>query len=70
MTHASKSDKHLGLGLYIAGQIAKAHGGNLKLVTSNLKGRSSPRGYRDSRPSPNCRTGEIDSELALAHGTV
>jgi signal transduction histidine kinase len=36
--HASKSDRNLGLGLYIACQIAKAHGGTLKLTSSNREG--------------------------------
>jgi signal transduction histidine kinase len=35
---AVKSDKNLGLGLYIACQIAKAHRGSLKLATSNREG--------------------------------
>jgi signal transduction histidine kinase len=35
---ASRSDKNLGLGLYIACQIAKAHRGNLKLAASNREG--------------------------------
>jgi signal transduction histidine kinase len=35
---ALKSDKNLGLGLYIACQIAKAHRGSLKLATSNREG--------------------------------
>jgi signal transduction histidine kinase len=36
--HASKSDKNLGLGLYIACQIAQAHRGSLKLAASNREG--------------------------------
>jgi signal transduction histidine kinase len=36
--HASKSDKNLGLGLYIACQIVKAHRGSLKLASSNREG--------------------------------
>jgi sigma-B regulation protein RsbU (phosphoserine phosphatase) len=36
--HAAKSGKNLGLGLYIACQIAKAHQGTLKLAASNRDG--------------------------------